>query len=62
MNTNPFFLIYGILLLGFASMAEYRGWTFSGVNQPRTIPRTVRDNPGANHSPYVANPRYSGGK
>ena len=62
MRTNPFFKLYGIVLIGFSVFASFRGWTFSGINQARTVPRTVRDNPGAIHSPYIANPRYSGGK
>ena len=32
---NPIFLIYGLMLLGLTGVAEYRGWTFSRVNEQK---------------------------
>ena len=54
--------LYGAALLGTVSFAEYRGWTFTGVNEIRNIPKSVRDNPGAYRSHYRHYPRYYGGK
>jgi hypothetical protein len=58
----PLFVIYGVLLLGATSMAEYRGWSWSSVNQQRVLPKSIRDNPGAYRSSYGGYSRYIGGK
>ena len=62
MMRTPGYLIYGLLLLTSATVAEFRGWTLTNVNQLRDVPKTVRDNPGAYRSHYGFNPRYTGGK
>jgi hypothetical protein len=59
---HPLYAIYGVLVLGFASMAQYQGWSLTRVNEVRNIPRTVRDNPGAYRSHYAGYYRYFGGK
>jgi hypothetical protein len=56
------FVIYGALLLGVTGVAEYRGWSFSSVNQQRVLPKSIRDNPGAYRSSYGGYSRYIGGK
>jgi hypothetical protein len=56
------FVIYGILLLGATGVAEYRGWSFTRVNQQRVLPKSIRDNPGAYRSSYGGYSRYIGGK
>ena len=56
------YLIYGMLMLGTTTVAEFRGWTMSSVNQVKNVPKTVRDNPGAYRSHYAMYPRYVGGK
>ena len=61
MNT-ALFVIYGVLLLGVTSVAEYRGWSFTRVNQQRVLPKSIRDNPGAYRSSYGGYSRYIGGK
>jgi hypothetical protein len=58
----PLFVIYGALLLGVTSVAEYRGWSWSSVNQQRVLPKSIRDNPGAYRSSYGGYSRYIGGK
>ena len=58
----PGYLIYGLMLLSGATVAEYRGWTLDRVNQVKDVPKTVRDNPGAYRSTYGYYPRYVGGK
>jgi len=60
--SHPFYLAYGVLLLGLVGVAEYRGLSLNSVNQVSNVPRTVRDNPGAYRSHYAFLPRYIGGK
>jgi hypothetical protein len=57
----PYFA-FGILLLALTGMAEYRGWTFTPVNEKKVAPKTIRDNPGAYRSTYGGYSRYIGGK
>jgi hypothetical protein len=59
---HPFYLAYGLLLLGLVGLAEYRGWSLTSVNEIRNVPKTVRDNPGAYRSHYLYYPRHIGGK
>jgi hypothetical protein len=56
------YLIYGMTMLSTATLAEFRGWTMSSVNQVKNVPKTVRDNPGAYRSHYAYYSRYIGGK
>ena len=60
--SHPFYLAYGVLLLGLLGVAEYRGLSLNSVNEVKNVPRTVRDNPGAYRSHYAFLPRYIGGK
>ena len=60
--SHPFYLAYGVLLLGLVGMAEYRGMSLNSVSEVKNVPRTVRDNPGAYRSHYAFLPRYIGGK
>ena len=62
MINNPLFLLYGVFVLGLTGVAEYRGWTFSKINEQKVIPKTIRDNPGAYRSHYAFYHHYSGGK
>jgi hypothetical protein len=59
---HPFYLTYGLMLLGLVGYAEYRGLSFTQVNQLSNIPKSVRDNPGAYRSHYMFYPRHIGGK
>ncbi|MCC7496907.1 MAG: hypothetical protein IT160_04970 [Bryobacterales bacterium] len=59
---HPIYLFYGLTLLGLIGAAEYRGFTFAGVNEAHIVPRTVRDNPGAYRPHYSGYNRYVGGK
>jgi hypothetical protein len=58
----PGYLLYGIMMLGGLSWAEYHGYSLSRVDQVKNVPKTVRDNPGAYRSHYGFYPRYVGGK
>jgi hypothetical protein len=62
MPNNPLFLLYGVLLLGATTVAEYRGWSFTSVTQQKVLPKSIRDNPGAYRSTYGGYSRYIGGK
>ena len=62
MLQHPLFLVYGLMLLGLTSLAEYRGWSPTRVNELRDVPKTIRDNPGAYRSHYGGFSRYTGGK
>ena len=60
---HPFYLVYGMLLLTGVTVAEYRGWSLTSVNQVKNVPKTVRDNPGAYRSIYGGYySHYVGGK
>jgi hypothetical protein len=62
MRASALFLLYGIVVLGMTATAEYRGWSFSRINELKDVPKTVRDNPGAYRSTYGFYHRYTGGK
>lgn len=59
---HPFYLAYGLMLLGFVGWAEYRGWSLTSVNEIQNVPKSVRDNPGAYRSHFLYYPRHIGGK
>ena len=59
---NPLFLIYGVMLLGFSTFAQYSGWGLSRINEQKVLPKSIRDNPGAYRSTYGGYSRYIGGK
>lgn len=59
---HPLYVLYGISLLMFTGLAEYRGWSLLRVDEVRDVPRSVRDNPGAYRPHYAGNGRYFGGK
>jgi len=58
----PGYLTYALLILTSVTWAEYRGWSMTGVNQVKDVPKSVRDNPGAYRAHYGFYPRYVGGK
>jgi hypothetical protein len=59
---RPFYLLFGLLVLGAAGTADMRGWFGARPTPVRNVPRSIRDNPGAYRSLYVASPRIFGGK
>lgn len=62
MKKHPFFLVYGLAVLGLTGMAEYQGWSLFPPAQVKGVPKTIRDNPGIYRSIYSGYSRYSGGK
>ncbi len=59
---HPFYMVYGLVLLGLVTMAEFRGWSLTSVNEMKDVPKSIRDNPGAYRAHYAFYPRYFGGK
>lgn len=57
-----FYLLYGVIVLGTLTMAEYRGWSLYSVNKIKDVPRSIRDNPGSYRSIYSSYHHYTGGK
>lgn len=62
MFKHPIFGIYGIVLIGAATIASYRGISFTSVDTVRGVPKSIRNNPGAYRAIYSGYHRYSGGK
>lgn len=59
---NPLYLLYGIVMLGLTTFAQYSGFSLARINQQKVLPKTIRDNPGAYRSAYGGYSRYIGGK
>ncbi len=59
---HPLYLVYGLALLSLVTMAEFRGWSLTSVNEMKDVPKSIRDNPGAYRAHYAYHPRYFGGK
>jgi hypothetical protein len=62
MFKHPIFTLYGLLLVGAATVASYRGVSLTNVDEVRGVPKSIRDNPGAYRAIYSSYHRYSGGK
>jgi hypothetical protein len=60
--TRLLYLLFGLLVLGTAGFADYRGWSLMNPTTLHAVPKSVRDNPGSYRSLYRASPRYFGGK
>jgi len=56
------YLFYGLLALGTAGYADYRGVSFLRATEIRNVPKSIRDNPGAYRSLYRGSSRSFGGK
>jgi hypothetical protein len=62
MRGAPFYLVFGLLVLGGAVWADLRGATLIRPGEARVAPRSVRENPGAYRSVYRSSARYRLGK
>ena len=64
MNKIPHLMywLYGFSIVGSATVAELRGVSFNSINERKTDPRSIRNNPGAYRPIYGNSPRYTGGK
>jgi hypothetical protein len=59
---HPFFMIYGLAVITLSGWMQYSGWGNVSLNDVKTVPKSVRDNPGAYRSHYGTSSRYFGGK
>jgi hypothetical protein len=57
-----FYIIYCLCVVFLLGFGEYRGWSFTPVNEVKNVPRSVRDNPGSYRAVYSAYHHYTGGK
>jgi hypothetical protein len=56
------YLIFGLIVLGGAGMADYRGLSLLRPTEIKNVPKSIRDNPGAYRSLYRGSSRSFGGK
>jgi hypothetical protein len=56
------YLAYGVLVLGATGFAQYNGWSLDKISQLKSVPKSVRDNPGSYRSVYGFYHHYTGGK
>ena len=56
------YLAYGLLVVGLMGVAEYRGWSLTAGTLGRTVPKSVRDNPGSYRPAYGPFRHFTGGK
>jgi hypothetical protein len=56
------YVLYGCLVVALLGAAEYRGWTAASPAEGKTVPKTVRENPGSYRPHYAGGPRYLRGK
>lgn len=59
---NPIYTLYGMVMLGVASVAQWSGLSAGNINEVKNVPKSVRDNPGVYRSHYAYLPRWFGGK
>ena len=50
------------IVVGLMGTAQYRGWRLTSFNEARTVPKSVRDNPGSYRPVYGGFWRFTGGK
>ena len=59
---SKMYLVYGVVVLGMLAAGQFRGYSFSSVNELKNVPKSVRDNPGSYRSVYSSYHHYTGGK
>lgn len=59
---NPLYALYGAVLLGGLSAAQWFGIGGTSVTEVKNVPKSVRENPGVYRSHYAFLPRWFGGK
>jgi hypothetical protein len=56
------YLLYGLIVIGLMSTAQYEGWRLSPATETRTTPKSIRDNPGSYRPVYGGFRHFTGGK
>ena len=62
MKSGRLYLVFGAAVLALLGFAEYRGWSLLRTNEVKSVPQSVRNNPGAYRPIYYGSGRYHGGK
>ena len=62
MIRNPLYSLYGVVLLAMTALAQWRGVSFSSINEVKNVPKSIRENPGVYRSHYSWLPHWFGGK
>jgi hypothetical protein len=62
MMMTKMYLVYGLIVVGAMGTAQYRGWRPLPVAEGRTVPKSVRDNPGSYRPVYGGFWHVGGGK
>ncbi|HTT65889.1 MAG TPA: hypothetical protein VMG35_28760 [Bryobacteraceae bacterium] len=62
MTWSRLYLIYGIVVLALLGVSAYRGWSLTPFNEVKSVPKSVRDNPGSYRAVYAGYHHYTGGK
>lgn len=55
------YVVYGTLVLAALSWVHYTGWSPLGVTEEKSVPKSVRDNPGS-YRPAYGGRTYTGAK
>jgi hypothetical protein len=50
---KKFFIVYGIGVLLFLAIAEFRGWSLTSYDEVKGVPKSMRENPGSYRSSYA---------
>jgi len=61
LRSNPIYLLWGLLTLAGTGWVQWAGWGTANTER-KTVPKSIRDNPGAWRSHYGSTSRYYGGK
>ena len=56
------YLLYGLIVVGLMGAAEYRGWALTSMSETKTVPKSIRDNPGSYRPVYGGYRPFTGGK
>ena len=56
------YLVYGLVVIGLMTTAQYQGWRLTPVTAGRAVPKSVRDNPGSYRPVYGGFRHFTGGK
>lgn len=59
MTKHPYYLAYGLLLLGLAGLAQYRGWSLFSLSEARQV---AEASPGGVRPFLRGHPGFFGGK
>ena len=50
---KTFFVVYGVAVLMFLAIAEYRGWSLTSYDEVKGVPKSMRDSPGSYRTSYA---------